>query len=420
MAVPAASSSDGSYEPTAHALLARLLAEAENSSTTTTTSDVPPPELSYYRRIAHGPWRPFPDRVSGRLVLTTLATTDPFRCNVWLDIRFEPPRLFTAALDWDCTTQEILQRFGLGRTDLLLFLDGALAGDSPALRNGCVLTLCLRRSECLTEPLLRLFPHYPSLRLLQFSFRVPTCILELNRARRAASYYAVPIAYSSFRRDFFFRFAVEAQAAVDVALHQAPLALCCPSFGLWRTTAGFRVSHTAQQLRPFVCETWPKLAVHKVGDTGEYFGDYAYYTITHPSCLTVIMTTCFFSLTHAQSRVFLAGTGGLYDLRAGPPAETPLGAFASRALTAFEHAAGSETSSSFSQSSGSPSALAIEEVPGPDFSVTRDTALPPGSDSGPSTDSPLFSSAVAMSAVQDAEDSADDPCPGECHAASSR
>ena len=254
--------------------------------------------------------RTFPDRISGRLVPTTLATTDPFRCNVWLDIRSEPPRLFTATLDWDCTAQEILHRFGLGRNDLMLFFHGALAGDSPALRNGCGLTLCLRGSECLTEPLLRLFPQYPSLQLLQFALRIPTCILELNRARHAASFYAVPIAYSTFRREFVFRFAVEAQAcseAVGNALHQASLALCCPTFGLCRTTAGFRVSPTAQQLQPFVCDTWPELTVHKVVDTGECFNDSAYYTLTHPSCPQQLEPQCRDSRTILALQLLLPG-----------------------------------------------------------------------------------------------------------------
>ena len=447
----AASGPDSCSEPSPHAVLSRLLAEAADPPTTTSTTDVPrgphlgcsttttstssslPPPVTIAcavpgdqprcvrlhpgEHISQALWsilqdpgrvlpsestwalatcpRTFPDRIAGRLVLATFATTHPFRCNVWLDIRSEPPQLFAATLDWDCTAQEILQRFGLGREDLLLFLDGALAGDSPALRNGCVLTLCLRGSECLTEPLLWLFPHYPSLRLLQFAFRIPTCILELNRARHAASFYAVPIAFSAFRRDFFFRFAVEAQAcsdAVGIAPHQALVALCCPAFGLCCTTAGFRVSPTAQQLRPFICGTWPELTDHKIADTGECFEDAAYYTITHPSCpLTAWLRAggahndVLFLPVDVRPEIGIPcspglyphvfrheGAWGLYDLRAGPPVETPLGAFASRALTAFAAAAGGETPSSTSGYSVSSDVSTVEHTPGPVLSVTRD------------------------------------------------
>ena len=224
---------------------------------------------------------------------------------------------------------------------------------------------------------------------------MPTCILDLNRARHAASFYAVPIAFSAFRRDFFFRFAVEAQAcsdAVGIAPHQALVALCCPAFGLCCTTAGFRVSPTAQQLRPFICGAWPELTDHKIADTGECFEDAAYYTITHPSC----PLTAWLRAGGAHDDVLFLpvdvrpetgipcspglyphvfrheGVWGLYDLRAGPPVDTPLGAFASRALTAFAAAAGGETPSSASGCSVSSDVSSVEHIPGPVLSITSD------------------------------------------------
>ena len=231
--------------------------------------------------------RSFPDRLAGRLVLTTVASINANQCCVWADVRSEPPRLFTVMLDFDSTRDEILWRFGRGAPGLLLLLDGAIAGSSPALRDGCVLTVCQRKDECLTEPLPRLFSGHPTLRLLQLQLRLPTCILDLARARRAASFYAVPIAVSLFRREFLFRLAAEAQTRQEVVClepHQAPLALCSPAFGVCHTTAGFRVAPTSHQLRPFLRDAWPCLAQHLIADTGEFFGDSTFFTLTHPSC----------------------------------------------------------------------------------------------------------------------------------------
>ena len=228
--------------------------------------------------------RTFPDCRAGRLVLSTAVSVDPFRCTVWADICSDPPQLFTTTLDFDSSLEDVLVHFGLGGRSLLVFIDGALAGSSPALRDGCVVTICQQASECLTEPLASLFPAFPALRLLQFQVPLPTCISVLARARRAAAHFAVPIAVSSFRREFLFRMAAEAQtmqAAVELGQHSARLAFCCPAFRVCHFSAGFP---TARQLRPFLRETWPLLDNHLIADTGEFFGDSTFYALTHPSC----------------------------------------------------------------------------------------------------------------------------------------
>ena len=129
--------------------------------------------------------RTFPNNKGGRLILTTLSASDSFSIHAWLDFRTDRPRLFPILVDIDTTSDQLLARFVPGRSDLLLFLDGALAGDQPAYRNGCVLTICRRPRDCETHPLTNCFEEYPTLRFLQFAFKVPRCILGLQEARVA-------------------------------------------------------------------------------------------------------------------------------------------------------------------------------------------------------------------------------------------
>ena len=297
---------------------------------------------------------------------------------------------------WTSTarSRNVLVHFGLGGRSLLVFIDGALAGSSPALRDGCLVTICQQASECLTEPLASLFPAFPALRLLQFQVPLPTCISVLARARRAAAHFAVPIGVSSFRREFLFRMAAEAQAmqaAVELGQHSARLAFCCPAFGVCHFSAGFRVAPTARQLRPFLRETWPLLDNHLIADTGEFFGDSTFYALTHPSC----PLTAWLRAGHeGEDVLFLPidvrptdgipcppgfhahvfrheGAWGLYAIRPGPAGEARLGAFMSRALTVLA-AADAPEETSLSEGNESSSCAASEEVPGPPTSVTAD------------------------------------------------
>ena len=229
--------------------------------------------------------RTFSSKESGRLVLTTFVSEDPFWCNVWIDLRTHPASLFTASVELDCPTTALVTRFCPDQRDMLVYMDGALAGDTPTLRNGCVLTICPTPQDGQTEPLSHLFGHHPSLQVLRFPLRIPRCILELERARQAAAHWAVPIAYSSFRREFFFRLSLEVQRRADtvgIAPHQAIIAICCPEFGVCKTTVGSRVAPTASQLRPFLREVWPELLDYHIFDTGEFFGDATYYVLGHP------------------------------------------------------------------------------------------------------------------------------------------
>ena len=290
--------------------------------------------------------RTFPGRDSGRLVLTTLASQNPFWCNAWIDLRFGSARLFVAAVELDSTADDIVAQFCPGQTGMLVVMDGVLVRGTPALRNGCVLTICHTLSVSVTEPLSNLFQFHPSLQVLRFPLRVPRCILDLERARQAAAHWAVPIAYSSFRREFFFRFSAEVQARSDVVgilPHQAILAICCPEFGVCKITAGFRVAPMASQLRPFLRNAWPELLDYHIHDTGEFFGEATYYVLSHPHTPLVAWflvggeyddvlflhpgdnpLTCIPCPQGYYPHVYRCeGAWGLYGLRAGSPTDGP-------------------------------------------------------------------------------------------------
>ena len=188
----AASGPDSCSEPSPQAVLSRLLAEAADPPTTTSTTDVlhgphlgcsttttstssllPPPvtiacavpgdqprcvRLQPGEHISQALWsilqdpgrvlpaestwtlatcpRTFPDRIAGRLVLATLATTHPFRCNVWLDIRSEPPQLFTVGtvppIRRSCSSSALVaMTYGCSWMALL-----------PAIRQRCAMVAC--------------------------------------------------------------------------------------------------------------------------------------------------------------------------------------------------------------------------------------------------------------------------------------
>ena len=176
--------------------------------------------------------RSYTDVRVGRLVLTTIATLDPFTCHAWLDIRSPTPQLFAAELPRGMSTAAILARFAPDFRHYTVFLDGALAGEFPALRDGSVLTICEHQDMCCTEPLSSLFQHYPALRSLQFPFRIPRCIMVLRDARRAAAYSAVPIQVSLFEREFLFRLAADSErrlGTIGILPHHATVAICSPS-----------------------------------------------------------------------------------------------------------------------------------------------------------------------------------------------
>ena len=145
--------------------------------------------------------RTFPEVRGGRLILTTLSTLDPFCRHVWLDLRTDRPKLLS---DIGQTSDQILARFFPGRSDLLLLIDGAVAGEVPAIRDGCVLTIGRSVSEFESHPLIECFSVCPTLRLLQFAFKVPRCVLALRDARIAASASTSLVAYSSFQESFCF------------------------------------------------------------------------------------------------------------------------------------------------------------------------------------------------------------------------
>ena len=227
--------------------------------------------------------RSFPDCRTGRLILTTISTLDPFTCHAWLDVRGPSPRLFAAELARGTSTASLIATFAPSLDPCYVFLDGALAGTHPALRDGCVLTFCDDRHLCSTEPLASLFDCYPSLRTLQFPFKVPFCILALQEARRVAAFGAVPIQVSVFEREFLFRLAADAElrlGAIGTSCHYATVAICSPSWGVCFTATENRVSPSASSLRAFVQDVWPEHSSDRILDTGEFFGDATFYIVT--------------------------------------------------------------------------------------------------------------------------------------------
>ena len=98
--------------------------------------------------------RSFPVVRRGRLVLTTLSTLDPFTCHAWLE-----PRPSFSQWSWRGTSSaSMLARYAPPNSGFVVALDGAAAGDYPALRDGCVVTLCRNLHECRSAPLALLTP----------------------------------------------------------------------------------------------------------------------------------------------------------------------------------------------------------------------------------------------------------------------
>ena len=181
-------------------------------------------------RVAACP-RFFPEVSANRLVLFTLATPDPLVHHVWVDIRTDRPILRVVEVGEGRSREELLDRFFPGRPGLLLYLDGALAGERPALRHGCVLTICREPWECATSPLSSLFAVHPTLRILQFPFSLPRATLDLARTRQELAATAIPVPYSRFRASFFARFMAEFDARIariQILQHRSPLMLCSP------------------------------------------------------------------------------------------------------------------------------------------------------------------------------------------------
>ena len=286
-----------------------------------------------------------------------------------------------------------MDRFFPGRPGLLLYLDGALAGERPALRHGCVLTICREPWECATRPLSALFADHPSLRILQFPFSLPR---DLARTRHELAATAIPVPYSRFRASFLARFMAEFDTRVGrtgVLQHRSPLMLCSPFFGTCVTSAGFTVAPTSLQLAAFVRDTWPELSNCLVLDSGEFFAErYCYFVVDrcrflvawlrasgdhddvlylppsiHPSKRKPCPRGC-------HVHVFRhSGAWGLFDVRSGPAQGEP-GSFAARAAGSFQAAVISSISSEgdVSESSCDETASSSEQVPGPPFSVTAD------------------------------------------------
>ena len=119
--------------------------------------------------------------------------------------------------------------------------------------------------------------------MLQFPFRVPTCIATLRDARRAAAYRAVPIQVSLFEREFLFRLVADAErrlGATGLQRHYATVAICSPSWGVCFSSTESRVSPSSKQLRAFISDVWPEHSFDCIMDTGEVFGDATFYILT--------------------------------------------------------------------------------------------------------------------------------------------
>ena len=335
--------------------------------------------------------RVFPDRAGRALVLLTLSALDPASFHVWIDIRTDSPLLMAAQVGVGRSSAEIIDRFFPGRSGLLLYVDGALAGDTPALRHGCVLTICRKPWDCITWPLSRMFTGHPSLRLLQFPFSLPRAVLDLAQARRALAATAIPVRYSRFRADFEARLFAEVDrrvGLVGVVAHQSVLALCSPHFGTSVTSAGFSVAPSSHQLGNFLRETWPEYSRSLVIDSREFFAEKYFYFIVdsqqplvawvrtsgdHEDVLflppTVHPTQGLLCPQGCHIEVFRhEGSWGLFDVRQGAVGRDPE-PFAMQAIDSFQ-AAEALLSSSSSSLSSDLFAPPTKGVPGPAFSVT--------------------------------------------------
>ena len=203
--------------------------------------------------------------------------------------------------------------------------------------------------------------------------------------RPAASTGTRPVAYNSYCNEFLLRLNADATgrlAYTGAEPHQALLAICSPAFGICRTTAGFSVAPTAQQLRHFVRQTWPELALH-ISDAGDVLDEASYYFVTPVDT----PLTAWISTDGGHRNVYWLpismrpetgipcpldshvhvwrhqGDWGLFAIRSGPCPCPPNEPFITRALHAIEAAycpSLSESSASDADALDSPA----EVVPG--------------------------------------------------------
>ena len=225
--------------------------------------------------------RVFPERQGGYLALCTLEPSDCLVRYVWVNIRTDVPVLRVIVLFMGTTRREIIQRFFPGRADLVLLLDGADAGDVPAIRNGCVLTICRRMYEGRSWPLSVLFEAHPSLRLFQHCFRVPTALRVLADMRQAG--FNIENHLEGMHRDFAFFMAREMQehlGKVCIEPHEAVVCIVSPQCGVCRATTGHAVAPNADQVADFVEWTWPEWIDPRVLDSEEFFEEAFYFFVT--------------------------------------------------------------------------------------------------------------------------------------------
>ena len=350
----------------------------------------------HYWEVVASP-RLFPERSGGHLVLLTISTLDPFSEYVWIDLRLDQPVIMVAEVGIGRSRAELIDRFCPGRTDIFLYVDGALAGDVPAFRPGSVLTFCRWTWECSTLPLTRLFTRHPSLRILQFPFGLPTAARDLARARLALSRTALPVRFSKFRAAFMARLAAEFEARLcwfGPRPHQAAITFCSPSFGTCTTSVDMTVAPPAHLLRAFVQHAWPDLRDCRILDTQEFFEESFYYCLAdrdqplvawiraqgaHDDVLflppTVHPTEGLPCPADAHIHVYRhEGSWGLFATVPGTLSEAIPPSFATQAINALEEASSPsspDTASSVEMASSS-SMSPMETVPGPSTSITME------------------------------------------------
>ena len=357
--------------------------------------DFPFADTNFWEIVASP--RLFPERSGGNLALVTVSTLDPFAELVWIDIRTDVPILMVAEVGIGRSRAELIDRFCPGHPDILVYLDGALAGEVPDIRPGSVLTFCRETWECLTQPLSRSFESHPSLRILQTPFALPPAVKALALARRALAATAIPVHLSAYRTDFMTRLQAEYEIKVGWTgrvPHQAVLTLCSPAFGTCTTSVGSLVAPSARQLRHYVRAVWPDLSDCCIIDTQEFFDESFYFCLvdknrplvswiraqgSHDDVLflppTVHPRDGLPCPPNSHVHVYRhEGSWGLFTVRHGPAPAGPPEAFAARAIAALEEERYSSPEAPDDHECDSGSAgsdLSVELLPGPASSVTE-------------------------------------------------
>ena len=352
----------------------------------------------HYWEVVASP-RLFPERSGGHLVLLTISTLDPFSEYVWIDLRLDQPVLMVAEVGIGRSRAELIDRFCSGRTDILLYVDGALAGDVPAFRPGSVFTFCRKTWECSTLPLTSLFAQHPSLRILQFPFGLPTAARDLARARLALRHTALPVCFSKFRADFMARLAAEFETRLcwfGPRPHQAAITFCSPSFGTCTTSVGLPVAPPAHLLRSYVQHAWPDLRDCRIIDTQEFFEESFYYCLAdrdqplvawiraqgaHDDVLflppTIHPTEGLPCPADAHIHVYRhEGSWGLFATGPGASSEAIPPTFAIQAIDALEEASSPSSPDTLTSAETASSSLLsdVEVVPGPCASITTEVS----------------------------------------------